>query len=214
MLNIQDKISIRIIGVEDRIDNVNNTKKILNIPESNIFIDVNRCGLIENAKNAWLKETEKPFVMVLQDDIILCQDFLHYCNKIIDRFPDSIVSLFPLQFLKRDDINRACVNVEDSPYYTTDRLSGCGIIMKTEYVKPCVSSWKKEIDGDDTNIFEWAQANKISTITTIPSTIQHIGDNSVFAPGNGIRRTEFFSNNPSYANWDCGELVPWTNLIR
>lgn len=50
MLNIQDKISIRIIGVEDRIDNVNNTKKLLNIPESNIFIDVNRYGLIENAK--------------------------------------------------------------------------------------------------------------------------------------------------------------------
>lgn len=206
------EIDIRIMCVPERLDNVKRINEILKVPEEKIFIDTSHAGVIPNAKKAWLAPTDKDYIMVLNDDLIFCNGFLDICNKIIKAVPNSIISLFPMQFQSRETI-RSGGKPTISPYVETDILSGVGIIMPTKYVKPCIESWLPDAICDDTSISLWAKKNNIPIITTLPATIQHIGDRSFFNPGRPPIMTEFFEGNPE-ANWDNPYVTSWTNLIR
>ena len=85
--------------------------------------------------------------------------------------------------------------------------------MKTEYVKPCLESWSEEL-GDDTNINRWASKNGIGVLTTLPATIQHIGDDSMHDKSRSIGRTDFYQKNPLSANWYDGYVMSWTNIVK
>ena len=89
---------------------------------------------------------------------------------------------------------------------------GLAVIMKKEYIKPCLESWSNEF-GDDVNITRWANANGIPILTTLPSIIQHIGEESFNDPTRIIGRTEFFNPDPKDENWDDGFVTSWSNVI-
>lgn len=211
MSGIFDNISVRIFGVPERMEWIERNQSLLRLGAENIFVDYEHSGCVPTARKAWLKETDKEFVMVLADDVELCDYFVYCCKAIVSTHPNDIISLFPIQFLKASSIH---IPPMQSPYVTTSLLSGCGIIMRTEYVKPCVESWSPTINGDDTNIKRWADQNGIGIITTIPATIQHIGDESVFDKSRSIGRTDFFKKNPLEANWYNGYTMSWTNLVK
>lgn len=202
---------IRIFGVEKRIDNIRQTQKILKVPDDHIIIDQKREGCLPTARKAWLLPTDKKFVIVLQDDIELCNNFLAYCTKMCTMFPKVIVSLFPLQFIHADELRWYGIPTA-SPYITTNVTSGCGIIMPTEFIEPCIGSWTEADTEDDVSINRWAKENGIPVITTLPPLIQHLGDDSVVRPGNAIRRSPHFQKKPE-ANWDKNLLHSWTNFI-
>ena len=204
-------VDIRIIGVPERMDNIMQTKELLNVKDENIFIDEYHLGLLQNAGKAWLKPTDATHVMVLQDDIILCNSFLYYCEKIVSMFGELIISLFPIQFINRKVVGRLPIQ---SPYILTNELSGCGIIMKREYIYPCVLSWSDELYGDDVNIQAWAKRNLIGIITTIPSLIQHIGIQSVFDNSRSIGSFWDFREDPSEVDWDNKYVTNWANIIK
>lgn len=207
----ENDIDVRIIGVPERMKNVKENQKILGINGGHIFIDFEHEGCVFNARRAWLKGTDKPYIMVLADDVELCDNFLFYCAKVITAHPDAVISLFPLQFVR--GIPPANIP-KRSPYIATTALSGCAIIMKTEYVLPCVGSWKQNAKGDDTSIQEWANQNGIPIITTVPAIVQHIGDVSFFDSSRSIGRTPHFEKNPCNVNWDDPYVTSWTNIIR
>lgn len=185
-------VSIRIMGVPSREGCILENKKRLGVDDDCIFIDSNRTGAKENAKRAWLHPTDKEYVMVLQDDVELCDNFLSYVNDAIKVNPDAIISFFPIEFLSSKPMPRL-----ESPYVSTTLVSGCCIVMPTKYVEQCIGSWKDEIGGDDTNIRAWAIENNVEIITTIPSTVQHTGDISVNSPGLVIGRTRYYRKNLS-----------------
>ncbi len=204
-------IDIRIFGVPERQNWIDKNKSILNLPDENIFMDYEHIGCAPTAKRAWLKKTDKPFVMVLSDDVELCDNFLSYCERIVKSHPHSIISLFPYQFIRPVPESRLPTQ---SPYVLTTTLSGCGIIMRNEWVEPCIDSWPSGAKGDDTNIQMWAKKNRIHILTTLPATIQHIGDISVCDPTRSLGRTPYFNKNPANVNWDSGYVTSWTNIIR
>lgn len=189
-------IDVRVFGVEERIDNIRITQKKLSVPDEKVFIDYNRDGVVPTAKRAWTYPTEGSHVMVLQDDIELSNGFLDICNIIAKTHPKKIVSLFPYQFMRRPIGMRKMV----SPYIRTRVLSGCGIIMPAEYIKPCIESFPEDAMQDDTMIYNWAKSRGVWVITTIPAILQHIGDDSVIDPKKAIRRTVFYEENP-VADW-------------
>lgn len=203
-------IDIRIFGVQSRMPCIKKNKQILNVPDENIFIDEQHLGCVHTAKRAWMKTSDKPYIMVLQDDVELCEDFIAFCTKILRAHPDKIISLFPLQFVNPVAGSKLPTK---SPYVLTNTLSGCGIIMKTEYVLPCVKSWPVDAVGDDTSIQSWAIKNNIPIITTLPSLIQHIGDVSVFDSSRSLGRTPYYNSHPAEANWDSDYITAWTNII-
>lgn len=205
------KASIRIFGVPERIDCIRENQKRLGIPDELVFIDEEHEGCIPTAKRAWSYPTDKEYVMVLQDDIELCDNFLKYVNMMIDAQPDAIISCFHLGITRRASVNRIPTV---SPYVGVKDVSGQAIIMKSEYVQPCIEAWKDEIKGDDTNITAWANENNIRIITTLPMTVQHLGIKSVFDPSRSLGMSEFYDKNPVDAAWDNGYVTNVTNILR
>ena len=86
--------------------------------------------------------------------------------------------------------------------------------MPARFVDPCLASWDNIRRGDDTNILFWANREGVPVITTLPSTIQHIGFVSVFDPGHIVRGTDFFDQDPVNVNWDNSYYTSWTNVVK
>lgn len=192
------KVSIRIFGVPERMDNIRFNQNRLLLPDDHIFIDENHDGCYATAKRAWSFPTDKEFVLVLQDDVELCDNFMKYVNIIVDTQPDSIVSLYSTHYSRRVSVNRIPT---ESPYLETEFLTAQGIIMKRDYIEDCLSTWDPEKRGDDVNIANWAKKNGIRILTIIPTILQHIGDISVFDPSRSMGRSEFYRKNPIDVNW-------------
>lgn len=205
------EIDIRIMGVPERMDNILASKELLVVPDENIFIDHEHIGCKWNAARAWLKETDKSHVMVLQDDVEFCDDFMKYLQITVDLHPDHVITLFPFRFRQHKELGR----YPATPYVETDLVSGCGVVMRKEYVVPCVNSWTEEVKGDDTNIKNWAEANGIRILTTIPSLIQHVdGGRSVFNPERALGGTVTFLKDVSGSRWENGTVTNWSTLKR
>ena len=204
-------IDVRIFGVPERMDWIEKNKAILNLPDENIFIDYDHIGCAPTAKRTWLKKTDKPYTMVLADDAELCDGFMSYCERAVKAHPRSIISLFPFQFTKPVPGSKLPTK---SPYVLTKTLSGCGIIMRTEWVEPCIDSWHPDAKGDDTSIQAWATKQRIKILTTLPALIQHIGDVSVCDPTRVLGRTPYFDKNPVNVDWDSKYVTSWTNIIE
>lgn len=205
------KVSIRIFGVPERMECIRKNQKRLCIPDELVFIDENHEGCVPTAKKAWSYPTDKEFVLVLQDDVELCDNFLKYLNTIVEVQPDAIISLFSFQLARRASVNRV---PSVSPYVEIRQVTAQGLIMPTAYIQPCLESWKEGIDGDDTNITEWAKENGIRMLTTLPATIQHIGIKSVFDPARSLGMSEFYDKNPADVAWDNSFITNIDNIIR
>lgn len=202
-------VDIRIFGVPERIENINKTKMALSVPDENIIIDYNHDGVLTTARKAWLKDTDRRFVLVLQDDIELCKDFMKYCCQILTVHPNEIIGLCSM--IQRRHVRKVQTV---SPYVSIGFVAAPAIVMPTDYVKPCVESWEDSALGDDMNIIKWAKENNITMLTIIPSIVQHIGFQSVFNPERNLGGTDFYSDDPSDINWSNGFVTPFTNICR
>ena len=201
------KIITKIYGVESRRDMIDATAQKLSITKENIFLDdrINGGDPLYTAKKAYLSNHgDATHGIFLQDDVEVCDNFLNICEQIIQTHPDKIISLFPFDFMNEE----AGLDNLSSPYVYAYTLSACGIIMPIKYIKPCFD-WIKETYNDniadDMGIALWAGNNNISIITTIPSLIQHIGDESVISPNHYIRRTVYYRENP-IADWSNKQI--------
>lgn len=208
---MMDNISIRIFGVPQRIDNIRETQKRLSVPDELIFIDKNYEGCVPTARKAWGYPTDKEFTMVLQDDIELCEDFEKYLEIIVRTHPEAIISFYSLK------LSNTAIPVgvyPKSPYISTKFASGQAIIMRTEWVEPCLNSWKEWVDGDDVNITNWANDEGKTILTTLPTIVQHLGVQSVFNPSRSLGGSPHYNNKPSHVDWSNGFITPDTNIIR
>lgn len=207
-------IDARIFGVPSRIENIRKNQAILRIPEDRIFIDERRDGCVKTALRAWTHPTDKEFVLVLADDAELCDDFAKCCERIVHAMPDKIISLFPLSFMGRENVLPWASTLQ-SPYISlgSEGASGLCIIMRSEWIQDCTRGWLTSgLNGDDTNINLWAKNTGVDIVTTIPSTIQHIGDVSVFDQSRSIGRTELYRKDAAKANFENNYLNVISNF--
>lgn len=200
-------LDIRIFGVTKRMDNIQYNQKFLGLPDSQIFLDKTYEGCVPTARRAYCYPTDATHILVLQDDIGLCNGFLDICHRMIEAQPDAIISLFPWQFRKHKSIKLRSIRELESPYVSTTDVSGCGVIMPTKYAKPCWDSIPEDALCDDTSINAWAKDNGISVITTLPAILQHIGNISVMDITRILRYTVFFDRDPQWADWDNTKVI-------
>jgi hypothetical protein len=200
----------RVFGVSERMENIEITKRRLKLPDDQVIIDAEHIGCKPTAQKTWSLPAKKEYVCVLPDDVELCDNFVHYCNCLLKAYGDSVISLFPIHFMRRDAISRMPRN----PYVWTKGVSGAGIIMPADWVKPCLDAWRDDIIGDDTNIEIWAIQNKKKIITTIPALVQHIGDLSVHDARRSIGRTHYYRKDVSGSDWNDTYLNLWNNISR
>lgn len=205
-------ISYKIYGHPSRIDMIHRLQSDLGIADADVYLDDrNKRGrCIYTAKKAWLA----PFVegetyrVALPDDAYPCNGFKDIIERMVKAHPDDIISLFPHDY---QNILPIGFEMERTPYIEVCIMTCCGIVMPVKYIKPCFD-WIWEIYHDDIEddkaIQAWAKAHGVRCITTIPSTVQHIGDESIVTPGVRIRRTKYFSKDVDpTVDWDCTRVA-------
>ena len=165
---------VRIMAHPSRRSHVLKMLEWLGMDEDIVMYDDRPIGgdAIYNAERTWKSKFTKPVThrLVLQDDVLLCDDFLAHVSEIINCVPDKLVYLFNMLEDKHNKLG---------PYFFANSYSGCGIIMPVEHIEPCwkyINSCEDYINKDDVMISRYFHYKQIQSITTIPPLIQHLGD--------------------------------------
>lgn len=200
-------LTYKIYGLHTRDELIHNLKQQLDLDDSSVYYDDRPNGglAIYTAKKAWLAPIEpgETHRVVFPDDIEVCDRFCEISTQITVTHPEAIISLFCWRGLKQND------QLENlpTPYIKSKLVIGAGIIMPVQYIQPCFD-WIKETYNDeiadDLAIQYWAEKHGISVITTIPSLVQHLGDDSILDPNALIRRSAYF-------NRQVSPEIDWTN---
>lgn len=169
---------VKIMAHPSRKDSVLKILDQLSMDESVVSYDDRENGgdAIYVSEKAWRQPVSDKIThrIVLQDDVLLCNDFLKVASKIINDMPDVCISLYngiPID-LRKDKTN---------PYTKVNELCGCGIILPIKYIDDCWN-WinsQPELNycrRDDEMIRRYCVEHGIEIYSTIPVTIQHLGD--------------------------------------
>jgi hypothetical protein len=169
-------IDIKIMAHPSRRSNVLKILKQLDMDESIVVYDDRENGgdALYTAKKAWTMpiDIEKTHRLVLQDDVLLCDNFLEIVNAIINTIPNKVISLFnmiPAELAK----DRQCC------YKKYNTLSGVAIIMPKIHIQDCWQWIDMQDDNnncDDLMIAKYCECHHIAMFTTLPAIVQHIGD--------------------------------------
>ena len=204
------KADIRIIGVHARDEMIFHTLGRLGLSKDIVSYDdrPNGGACLYTARKAWLSPVEDGIThrIVLADDAYVCNRFEDICNQIINAHPNKVISCFPFDYQRKSDY----IDGLNTPYVRTHLAAGMGIIMPVKYIEDCFQWIEKNLEPDapdDCAISLYCGNHGIDIITTIPPTIQHIGDDSILTPGLCVRRTEYYTDDP-VADWGCENIAP------
>ena len=188
MLNRQNyqqnnyKYDIRIMAHPSRKEMVKNILGQLGMSEDIVIYDDRKFGgdAIYTAEKAWkspFTENDITHRIILQDDIILADNFLEKCKDIVNTVPDNPISLSNTFIAGLPEYKyKSCC------YFITHEIWGVGIIMPIKYIEPCWN-WINSQKGtdnyckcDDIMIMRYFESQNINAYTTIPCLVQHISD--------------------------------------
>lgn len=177
-------VDIRIMAHPSRHDNVMKILSKLSLSENIVIWDDREHGgdAMYTARKAWNLPIPDGCThrLVLQDDIEICDSFLDIVYIVAQKHTSQVVSFFHCEGY--DGENR---------YVNTGRLWGCAVMIPTCLLKNCWEyidhipklPWctKPELvmPHDTDCIMLWAIENSVSIINTVPSLVQHIGDESL-----------------------------------
>ncbi len=178
-MNLDDiKLSIGIMAVPQRKDNVDKILQKLNA-SAEVFYDYDKIGTYRASKRVFTtlaQDKSTTHILVLQDDVALCENFIEIVYKVIESNPDAIINLYNPRFSSCD--------ISDSPYFRFDlftMFSGQAIIMPRELAINCFvwcdlhpNKRKSCLNADDSSIKIFALANGIPRVGTKVSLVQHL----------------------------------------
>ena len=124
----------------------------------------------------------KDDVLILEDDLILCKDFLNKIEPIINEYQDMIINFFwqPLRDIKKTTIEKDGFCYTQCIYYPKDMIN-----KFYKYLKEPNFSYAR-------NIRQALEKKKISFVNVRPHYIQHIGDESLIWQNLPIRKSNMF----------------------
>lgn len=167
---------------------------------------------MKSAKRAWLKKTTADHICVLQDDILLCDNFKEIVEKCANNFPSSVFSFYNPR-LSEDDFSAI------TPYR---KVTGCGMygpaIMMPAKMVPLVFYWGDKVYGqdfkhDDTVIGFFCSVNGIDVMTTVPAIIQHLGHSESMLGYNNKRKiSKVFCKEPDVNFFDTKQFIRTKNI--
>ena len=160
-----------------RRDNVYKILSKLNMDDSIVVWDDRPNGgdAMYTARKAWLSDLPDGVThrLVLQDDVDICDNFIHHIEQIAIRNKNHVVSL--INFLQ--PLNYP--NKRGTPYYEVNTVAGCAIMMPINLIKPCME-WCENYDDkvlkphDDLMISKYCNLHNIKLVTILPCIVQHL----------------------------------------
>lgn len=203
-------VDIRIMASPKRSENVEKTIHDLNLSKDAVTWDDRPNGgdAMYTARKAWLHPIpiNAKHRVVLQDDIIVCDNFIEIINTIANAHPECVISLFALASPK------CYLGPDTSPYHRVNTLNGCGILMPTDIIKPCMEWCEKSTNEylkphDDLMIAEYCKIHEITMIATFPNIVQHIGSDSLLHKNRTWDcKSIWYFQNPK-ANWLAANII-------
>lgn len=214
---MQYKIDIKIYGIHERDFLIDELKKSLDLKDDDICYDdrLERGSCLYTLAKACTAPTEEGIThrLVMPDDMIVCNDFKIILNKIIHAHPDKVVNLFPFRY----DMYSIKARKLTTPYIKSlGGVAGNGIIFPIEYLDVMVDWWKSNYKDtyhtmrSEEALIGFLKIFMIPVIVTIPSIVQHIGDDygSYINKKAHNRKTVYFKRNCLEGfDWDSKEIV-------
>lgn len=161
-----------------------------------------------NAKRIWKSEKEDfTHRLVLQDDVILCNDFLKYVECCM-KFKPNAVWTFHAGWKAEKKFKDA-----DTPYVKIIgcKTSGQAVLMPIEYCGEMVDEtdfyFGYEYKHDDSRIGWWCAHNGIDVFGTNPQIVDHRQIKSSLPRHNAVRYARTFKNDVSDLKWESQEYV-------
>lgn len=199
-------VDIKIVASRQRQEMAENLRDTLELTDQDIFYDesAETGNPYLPVKQTWLLPHEEGIThrVVLNDDVQVCSGFKQIIEQMAQSHPDCAISLFTMVF--DGDCYNDFISGLESPYIRHDwSMWGCAILLPIGIVEECFS-YIDSVFGKDAlesqGILSFLKHKQIPVLSTIPVTVQHIGDDSLFDPSLPVRRTTRFKETPT-ADW-------------
>ena len=204
-------VDIKIVASHQREEMVENLREALGLTDQDIFYDerTETGNPYLAVKQTWLLPHEEGVThrVVLNDDVQVCNGFKQIIEQMTQSHPDCAFSLFTMAF--DGDCYNDFISGLDSPYIRHDwSMWGCAILLPIGIVEECFN-YIEAVFGEDAleshGILSFLKHKQIPVLSTIPVTVQHIGDDSLYDPSLPVRRTTRFEENPT-ADWTSTQI--------
>lgn len=136
----------------------------------------------DTCRRAWLKglTLKADYVLVLQDDALVCPDFMRRAEQFIRYHQDEdfIFSFFAGQMLG-ERIRHAITNKRD--YVISGMIyNEIALCMKTEHIERMVEFCDRHEATTDHFINQWSRMRHMKIIYSVPSLIEHRTSTSIY----------------------------------
>ena len=204
-------VDIKIVASRQRQEMAENLRDTLELTDQDIFYDESSetGNPYLPVKQTWLLPHAEGMThrVVLNDDVQVCNGFKQIIEQMTQSHPDCAFSLFTMAF--DGDCYNDFISGLDSPYIRHDwSMWGCAILLPIGIVEECFN-YIDAVFGEDTleshGILSFLKHKQIPVLSTIPITVQHIGDDSLYDPSLPVRRSSRFEENPT-ADWTSTQI--------
>ena len=209
-------VEIRIRTCPARAEKADKLRKELGLPETSVFTDDRQNG--GNPLYMWFKMIENipadaTHICLLDDDVEVSTGFKQIVEQMVQAHPGCAFSLFTTD-LNSGYFDDFISNLE-TPYLTCSKLFGCAVILPVSILEECFNWIQENCDLETAHdghvVQEYLEQKGIQILTTIPGTVQHDGDVSLYDPGLPIRRTTRFEKVTS-SDWTNPEIAECPTL--
>jgi len=213
MTSAKVKIDIKIMAVLKRKDNALRLAESTSLSNRDIIFDDRGVAgggdAWYNAKRCWLFPLEAGTThrLVLQDDIIVCNDFTDYVLKAVEQHPKAIWSFYNGGWIKNE------FKTKNTPYC---KINGCrtgaqALLIPVEHIQKMIDFTDNFLGSDykhdDQRVGFYSLCNGINVMCCIPSLSDHIGfDSCIPHHNNKSRVSRTFNKDIKGENWDSKEI--------
>ena len=199
-------VDIKIVASHQRQEMAENLRDTLGLTNQDIFYDesTEAGNPYLPVKQTWLLPHEDGVThrVVLNDDVQVCSGFKQIIEQMAQSHPDCAFSLFTTAF-DGESYNNFIIGLESPYIHHVWSMWGCAILLPIGIVEECFN-YIDAVFGEDAleshGILSYLKQKQIPVLSTIPVTVQHIGDDSLYDPSLPVRRTARFEENPT-ADW-------------
>ena len=204
-------VDIKIVASHQRQEMAENLRDTLGLTNQDIFYDesTEAGNPYLPVKQTWLLPHEDGVThrVVLNDDVQVCSGFKQIIEQMAQSHPDCAFSLFTTAF-DGESYNNFIIGLESPYIHHVWSMWGCAILLPIGIVEECFN-YIDAVFGEDAleshGILSYLKQKQIPVLSTIPVTVQHIGDDSLYDPSLPVRRTARFEENPT-ADWTSTQI--------
>lgn len=176
----------------NRMDNANKLREQLeNCPMS---IDQG-CGIIANCRNAWtLRNVMSDFHFVIQDDAILCREFIPRVNQLVRSLHHR--QAFSLYMGRRPEMAEEQRKAASRGWWNNSLRWGVAVGLKSSLIPKMLKAYDTHtIQKDDARIKRFLISQRIDVYYPLPSLVEHMSGPSLVGDPGENRRAYFFLDN-------------------